>query len=144
MSKKTGHSQTAPRQGRHPTAAAGAKMSDIATIAGVSAMTVSRALRNPGIVTPATLKRIRSAIKSAGYIPNRAAGALASNRSNIIGLIVPSLRNSLFVETIQGVADVLGKDFDLIIADSGYTLKGEEAAVEAFLSQRVCGIVLHN
>jgi LacI family gluconate utilization system Gnt-I transcriptional repressor len=144
MSKKIDRSRAKQSQPRHSANSLGPKMSDVATIAGVSAMTVSRALRNPDIVTPATLKRIRSAIKSAGYIPNRAAGALASNRSNIIGLIVPSLRNSLFVETIQGVADVLAKDFDLIIADSGYTLKGEEAAVEAFLSQRVCGIVLHN
>ncbi|MEJ1976503.1 MAG: substrate-binding domain-containing protein [Acetobacteraceae bacterium] len=42
------------------------------------------------------------------------------------------------------MADILGPAFDLMIADSGYTLKGEEAAVMAFLSQRVCGIVLHN
>lgn len=144
MSKKPGRSRAAQPKARPPASSLGAKMSDVAKLAGVSAMTVSRALRNPDVVTAATLKRIRSAIKSAGYIPNRAAGALASSRSNIVGLIVPSLRNSLFVETIQGVADGLGKDFDLILADSGYTLKGEEAAVEAFLSQRACGIVLHN
>ena len=119
-------------------------MTDVALVAGVSAMTVSRALRNPDVVTPETLKRIRAAIDKVGYLPNRVAGSLSSQRSNIVGLIVPSLRNSLFVETIQGVSDMLGATFDLMIANSGYTLRGEEAAVVAFLSQRVCGIVLHN
>jgi LacI family gluconate utilization system Gnt-I transcriptional repressor len=121
-----------------------ARMEDVAKLAGVSAMTVSRALRNPAIVIPETLKRIEQAIETTGYLPNRVAGSLSSRRTNVIGLIVPSLRNAVFVETIQGVADMLGQQFDLMIAHSGYTLKGEEAAVLAFLSQRVCGVILHN
>lgn len=119
-------------------------MSDVAQIAGVSAMTVSRALRDPSVVTPDTLKKVHAAIETIGYLPNRIAGSLSSRRARIVGLIVPSLRNSLFAETIQGVADVLGRDLDLMIANSGYTLRQEEAAVVAFLSQRVCGIILHN
>jgi LacI family gluconate utilization system Gnt-I transcriptional repressor len=122
----------------------GARMTDVANLANVSAMTVSRALRHPAVVDPETLKRIHGAIKATGYLPNRIAGSLASQRSNIVGLIVPSLRNSLFAETVKGVADTLGDAHDLLIADSGYELQGEEAAVAAFLSQRVCGIVLHN
>jgi DNA-binding LacI/PurR family transcriptional regulator len=55
-----------------------------------------------------------------------------------------NLGYAVFVETIQGVADVLSPQFDLMIAHSGYSLQGEEAAVLAFLSQRVCGIILHN
>jgi LacI family transcriptional regulator, gluconate utilization system Gnt-I transcriptional repressor len=116
----------------------------VAKLAGVSAMTVSRALRNPAIVTTDTFNRIKKAIETTGYLPNRVAGSLSSRRTNVIGLIVPSLRNAVFVETIQGVADMLGHQFDLMIAHSGYTLKGEEAAVLAFFSQRVCGIILHN
>jgi len=120
------------------------RMAEVAQLAGVSAMTVSRAMRNPASVTPATLSRIQSAVASTGYVPNRIAGSLASRRTRIVGMIVPSLRNSLFAESIQGMSDNLGAAADLLIADSGYTLKGEEAAVLAFLSQRVCGIVLHN
>lgn len=119
-------------------------MADVARLAKVSAMTVSRALRHPEIVDAETLKRIHAAIKATGYLPNRVAGSLASQHSNIVGLIVPSLRNSLFAETVKGVADTLGDAYALLIADSGYDLDGEEAAVAAFLSQRVCGIVLHN
>jgi LacI family transcriptional regulator, gluconate utilization system Gnt-I transcriptional repressor len=140
-----------PRSHAKPSAAAaalqglrGARMTDVANLAKVSAMTVSRALRHPAIVDPETLKRIHGAIKATGYLPNRIAGSLASQRSNIVGLIVPSLRNSLFAETVKGVADTLGDAYDLLIADSGYVLDREEAAVAAFLSQRVCGIVLHN
>ncbi len=122
----------------------GTRMADIAAMAAVSAMTVSRALRDPSSVTAETLRRIEAAVDATGYVPNRVAGSLASRRTNVVGLIVPSLRNSLFVETIQGVADSLGPMHDLMIADSGYALKGEEVAIRAFLAQRVCGIVLHN
>lgn len=122
----------------------GTRMADIATMAAVSSMTVSRALRDPRSVTAETLRRIEAAIDATGYVPNRVAGSLASRRTNVVGLIVPSLRNSLFVETIQGVSDILGSEHDLMIADNGYSLKGEEIAIRAFLAQRVCGIVLHN
>lgn len=122
----------------------GARMSDVAKIAGVSAMTVSRAIRAPKIVNLDTLKRIQSAIEEVGYLPNRIASSFSLQRSNIVGQILPSLRDSLFVDTIQGVADSLGKDYSLLIADSGYTLKGEEVAIEAFLGQKVSGLLLHN
>ena len=119
-------------------------MADVAAVAQVSAMTVSRALRNPKSVTAETLRRIREAIEATGYVPNQIAGSLASRRTNIVGMIVPSLRNAQFTETIKGVSDILGGGHHLMIADSGYSLKGEEVAVRAFLAQRVCGIILHN
>jgi LacI family gluconate utilization system Gnt-I transcriptional repressor len=119
-------------------------MADVAALAAVSAMTVSRALRDPASCTAETLRRIEAAIEATGYVPNRVAGSLASRRTSIVGLVVPSLRNSLFAETIQGVSDILGPDHHLMVADSGYSLKGEEAAIRAFLAHRVCGVVLHN
>ncbi|WP_234830712.1 LacI family DNA-binding transcriptional regulator [Pectobacterium carotovorum] len=53
-------------------------LQDIASHAGVGVMTVSRALREPGLVSDATQKKINDAIKTLGYVPNQAAGALAS------------------------------------------------------------------
>jgi LacI family gluconate utilization system Gnt-I transcriptional repressor len=120
------------------------RMRDVARLAGVSAMTVSRALRDPASVSADTLARITEAVARTGYLPNRLAGGLSSRRGSAVGMVVPSLRNSLFAETIQGVADILGQQHPLMIANSGYTLAGEEAAVEAFLAQRVCGVLLHN
>ena len=127
-----------------PNGRQGVRMSDVAALAAVSSMTVSRALRDPTCVNADTLRRIEAAITETGYVPNRIAGSLASRQTNVVGMIVPSLRNSLFAETIQGVSDILGAEHDLMIANSGYTLKGEEVAIRAFLAQRVCGIVLHS
>ena len=147
---ETDYSRTGPeRAGRHqgagPAAARGARMTDVARLADVSIMTVSRALRQPASSIPIHLKRIDGAIDATGYLPNRIAGSLASQRSNIVGLVVPSLRNSLSCRNRQGRRRYAEPaNFDLMIADSGYVLDGEETAVAAFLSQRVCGIVLHN
>ncbi len=122
-----------------------ARMSDVAERAKVSLMTVSRALREPDKVSEATRKRILEAVEAVGYVHNRLAGNLASNRSNVVGLIVPSIKNSLFAETIQATADVLAKaDFHLLIAESGQQAEEEERLIAAFLEQRVSGIMLHN
>ncbi|MEX0757955.1 MAG: LacI family DNA-binding transcriptional regulator, partial [Tistlia sp.] len=80
-----------------------------------------------------------------GYVPNRLAGSLASNRSNVVGLIVPSIKNSLFAETIQATAGALAEaSFHLLIAESGHDIVAEEKLIAAFVEQRVSGIVLHN
>lgn len=118
---------------------------DVARHAGVSPMTVSRALRDPAKVSAEMRRRVEDAVRQIGYLPNRIAGSLSSNRSNVVGLILPSVRNSLFANTIQGISDVLRvSGHQLMIADSGYSLGDEEEAVDAFLQQRVCGIILHN
>src|ERR1700687_4885653 len=91
-----------------------ARMSDVAKIAGVSAMTVSRAIHDPKSVTLETMNKIQQAIAASGYVPNRIARRLASQHTNIVGLVVPSLRNSLFAETIQGGGGFLGSSFALL------------------------------
>lgn len=108
-------------------------------------MTVSRALREPDKVSQEMRRRVEEAVSHTGYLPNRIAGSLSSNRSTMVGLIVPSMRNSLFANTVQGISDVLrASGHSLMIGDSGYSLDNEEEAILAFLQQRVCGMVLHN
>ncbi|MGE0422050.1 MAG: LacI family DNA-binding transcriptional regulator [Reyranellaceae bacterium] len=120
-------------------------MSDIARLAGVSPMTVSRALREPSTVSEKMRRKVEAAVREHGYLPNRIAGSLSSMRSNIVGLIVPSIRNSLYASMVQAISDVLrANGFHLMIANSGHRLDDEEALVSAFLAQRVCGLVLHN
>jgi LacI family gluconate utilization system Gnt-I transcriptional repressor len=120
-------------------------MRDVARKAGVSVMTVSRALNDPDKVSQEMRQRVRAVVEEIGYMPNRLARSLSSNRSNMIGLIVPSIRNSLFAETIKGISDVLSANrYHLMIADSGPALRDEEKAIAAFLQQRVAGLVLHN
>src|SRR5216683_1040930 len=121
------------------------KMSDIARHAGVSPMTVSRALREPGTVSEKMRRKVDAAVRQFGYLPNRIAGSLSSKRSNVVGLIVPSIRNSLYASTIQAISDVLrANGLQLMIANSGHRLEDEEALVSALLAQRVCGLILHN
>ena len=76
----------APRPGT-----CGITLSDVASLAGVSAITVSRALNTPAAVSPETLERVRSAISRSGYVPNLVAGGLASNRSRLVAALVPAV-----------------------------------------------------
>ena len=121
------------------------RMRDVAHAAGVSVMTVSRALREPEKLSEQTRRAVLETIRSVGYVPNGIAANLASNRSSVVGQIVPSIQNSLYAETLKGTADVLrAGGLHLLIADSGYSLKQEEELIGAFLEQRVSGLILHN
>ena len=64
---------------------------DVSEASGVSEMTVSRVLRNRGDVSDSTRERVLEAARSLGYVPNKIAGALASQRVNLVAVIVPSL-----------------------------------------------------
>jgi LacI family gluconate utilization system Gnt-I transcriptional repressor len=121
------------------------RMRDVAQRAGVSTMTVSRVLSDPDKVSAEVRRRVTEAVNAVGYVPNRLAGSLSSQQSKVVGLIVPSLENSLFAPTIQGISDVLRRNgYQLMIADCGYSDVDEEALITAFLSQRVAGLMLHN
>src|SRR5690606_40163706 len=78
-------------------------LSDVAREAGVSSITVSRALNDPDSVRANTRKKIEAAIDKVGYVRNMVAGSLASASSRFIPVIVPSLSNVVFVEVIQGL-----------------------------------------
>ncbi|MCC7484008.1 MAG: LacI family DNA-binding transcriptional regulator [Burkholderiales bacterium] len=120
-------------------------MRDVAAAAGVSLMTVSRALREPERLSGETRKAVLDAVRRIGYVPNRIAANLASARSSVVGQIVPSIQNSLYVDTVKGTADVLrAAGMQLMLADSGYSLEEEEALIAAFVAQRVSGLILHN
>jgi LacI family transcriptional regulator, gluconate utilization system Gnt-I transcriptional repressor len=120
-------------------------MRDVAHAAGVSLMTVSRALREPHKLSEETRKAVLDAVQKIGYVPNSIAANLASNRSSVVGQIVPSIQNSLYADTVKGTADVLRTaGLHLLIADSGYSLQEEEALIGALLAQRVAGLILHN
>jgi len=123
----------------------GISMKVVGNMAGVSAMTVSRALKNPSSVSEAVLQRIQAVIDKIGYVPNRVAGSLSSNRTTHVALVVPSLRTAIHAEMIQGISDILRQHgFQLMISDCGNSLELEEAQIRAYVAQRVCGLILHN
>jgi LacI family gluconate utilization system Gnt-I transcriptional repressor len=109
-------------------------LQQVAEAAGVTKITVSRYLREPQKVAPATAERIAQALAAHAYMPNKQAGMLASGRSRMIAAIVPSLSNSVFAETVQGLAEGLqSAGFELMLAATGYSLQREEEQVRAVL-----------
>ena len=123
----------------------GLRMTDVAAKAGVSVMTVSRALSHPNKVSEETLRRVQAAVDDVLYIPNGLAGNLSSRKSKAVGMIVPGINNSLYSNMIEAVSTTLrARGFHLMIADSGLDLENEEKAITSFLAQRVCGLILHN
>ncbi|CAN0422206.1 unnamed protein product, partial [Phaeothamnion confervicola] len=118
-------------------------MEDVARLARVSMITVSRAINQPDKVAPKTRARIEAAIARLGYVPNLTAGSLASNRSRIIGAIVPTIDNSIFAETVRGLSEKLeAAGYQLLLGQTAYRENAEESLVTAFLGRRVDGMVL--
>jgi LacI family transcriptional regulator, gluconate utilization system Gnt-I transcriptional repressor len=119
------------------------RIEDVARQAQVSAQTVSRFLRNPAQVSEGTGERIRSSIAKIGYVPNRVAGALASNRSYIVAILVPTIANPIHAAPVQALSDALRPaGYQVLVGTTGYDPTAEEEMIEAFLGRRVDGIVV--
>lgn len=118
-------------------------MADVARLAGVSSSTVSRALNEPLMVKPETVERVKAAIAKIGYTPNLLAGGLASNRSRMVALVVPTIANSIFADTVQAITDRLAQaGYQTILGLSGYDPAQERDLLQAILSRRPDGVVL--
>ncbi|MBP3126901.1 LacI family DNA-binding transcriptional regulator [Thalassospira sp. ER-Se-21-Dark] len=111
-------------------------ISDVAERAGVSTITVSRALRDPSKVSDHLRRKINDAVRKLNYVPHSHASALASTRSNVIGVIVPSLTNNVFADTLRAIYDELYQGpFQVQLGNSRYVAKDEERLVRTFLGQ---------
>ncbi len=118
-------------------------ISDVAREAGVSAMTVSRALRNPDKVSEKTLLKIKAVVDRLGYVPDPAASALAAGKTNVIGVIVPSVTNNVFSDVMRGVYEAAeGSKWQIQLGNSRYSPLEEETLVRTFLSQKPAGLIL--
>jgi LacI family transcriptional regulator, gluconate utilization system Gnt-I transcriptional repressor len=119
------------------------KMTDVAKAAGVSAMTVSRALKHDGRIAPATRQHILRIVRDMGYVPDRLAGSFSSQRSGFVALLVPSLNNPHFADTAAGLQEVLqpaGRQ--LILGATNYSKATTERIVETMLERRPEAMVL--
>lgn len=116
---------------------------DVSEAAGVSEMTVSRVLRGRGDVSDATRLRVLAAARTLGYVPNRIAGALASQRVNLIAVVIPSLANMVFPEVLAGLSEGLeGSGLQPVFGVSDYDPGREEAVLYEMLSWRPSGLVV--
>lgn len=118
-------------------------MRDVARVAEVSPSTVSLFLREPDAVSEARRQRIQRAIDSLRYVPNRMAGSLAAASTRVVGVIVPSLVNSFFAETVSALQSALmANGYQILIGHTNYDAAREEELVRTFLSWSPSAIVL--
>jgi len=116
---------------------------DVAKVAGVSPMTVSRALHRPELVTEDTREKVREAVRKTGYVSNMLAGGLASNKSRLVAIFLPTIANSIFADTVQSLMDRLTQaGYQTLLGLTGYSAEQEEKLLEAVLGRRPDGIVL--
>lgn len=116
---------------------------EVARLAAVAPITVSRALSFPESVAPATRERILDAVASLGYIPNRVAGSLSSNQTRVIGAIIPGFQGSKATDFTDGMAKVLrSRGYQLLLGGSNFSIAEEESLVIEFLARRADGIYL--
>ncbi|SLN09739.1 HTH-type transcriptional regulator GntR [Roseovarius gaetbuli] len=118
-------------------------LSQVAAAAGVSEITASRAMRGGGLVAKATADRVQAAARELNYVPNRLAGTLAGGASRQVGVILPSLSNSVFADVLKGLEDRLEEaGYQPVLGISNYDPTREERLIENLLSWRPAGIVI--
>lgn len=116
---------------------------DVARQAGVSLITASRALSNPGMVSAKTIARVQQAAEAVGYIPNLIAGGLKSRRSLMVAAVVPDIGVTQFLPTIKALTETLeAAGYHLILGQSSYDDSREEALLNAMIGRRPDGIVV--
>jgi LacI family gluconate utilization system Gnt-I transcriptional repressor len=116
---------------------------DVARLAGVSAITVSRTLNKPHVVAESTRKLVQAAVDRLGYIPNRLAGNLASTQTRTVGLVIPSLFSNVFADSVAGMTEEFGQHgYQLQLGVTDDSLDMEAKHVVWLIGQRVDGIIL--
>ncbi len=118
-------------------------IADVAKKAGVGTMTVSRTLRTPERVSQSLQDKIHQAIDELGYVPNKAAGLLASAQSNTIALVFPSLTDSLCLQFLPAFQPLMTQNgYQLLLGYCDFSLQQEERLLTTFLENRPAGVVL--
>lgn len=117
---------------------------DVARAAGISTAVVSYVVNNgPRPVSPATRERVLAAIEELGYRPNALAAALRTNRSQVIGLILPDNSNPFFAELARALEEAAFlRNYVLLLGNSTQDDLREATYVRAFLERRVDGLIL--
>jgi len=118
-------------------------LNEVARLAAVSPITASRALRGIATVAPELVEKVRAAAQSLGYVANPAARALASSQSQTVVVLVPSLTNQLFIETLEAIQGVLRtRGLEVVIGNYHYSPVEEENLLRTYLANRPRGLLL--
>ncbi|MET0520325.1 MAG: LacI family DNA-binding transcriptional regulator, partial [Burkholderiaceae bacterium] len=128
---------------RRPRASGRVTLQDVAQAAGVSPITVSRALRGERAVAAELVERVQQAVAQLGYVPDPAARALASSRSSQVAVLIPLLSNALFVDLLDAVQRALLRaGYQTLIGVTHYEPAEEEALLRSYLLHRPAGLIV--
>lgn len=134
---------TAKQPGSKGRSTRGITLVDVARLAGVAPMTVSRYLNAPDALREETRSKVQQAIAQTGYVQNRLASSLASNRSRLVAVVLPMVTNPLFSDTFQAISDRLTQaGYQVLLGVSGYRSEQEQQLLDVILSRRPDGIIL--
>jgi LacI family transcriptional regulator, gluconate utilization system Gnt-I transcriptional repressor len=119
-------------------------IADVARLAGVAPMTVSRVINSPGLVAASTAERVREAIAQLGYVPNLMAGGLSSRRSRMIAAVVPTISHPMFATLIERFTAILRQaGYQVMLSLTGYAdPAAEEELVHGLLGRRPDGLLI--
>ena len=126
-----------------PRATGRVTLADVAREAGVSPITVSRALRGERAVDAALVTRVQAAANKLGYVPDPAARALASRHSSHVAVLIPMLSNALFVDLLEAAQRTLRKaGYQTLMAVTHYDASEEEHLLREQLLHRPAGMLV--
>ncbi len=118
-------------------------MADVARLAGVSTMTVSRALKSDSVILEATRQRILAVCEELGYILDERAGALSSNQTGFISALIPSVNNAIFADLARGLTDAAAESgLQILLGYTEYSSEKEEALIGAMMRRRPEALML--
>jgi len=118
-------------------------LADVARVAGVSPITVSRVLNDPDKVKSTTQEKVKAAIRQIGYVPNMLAGGLVSSKSKLIIVLVPSIAHRVFVNTIQNFTEQMSiAGYHVVLSQTFFDNHSELEQIQTILSRRPDGVVL--
>ncbi|AMV61445.1 Sucrose operon repressor ScrR, LacI family [Pediococcus damnosus] len=118
------------------------KLSDVAKKAGVSSTTVSRVINNYGSLSEKTRAKVFSAMKELNYQPNSLARSLQGKKTQLVGVIFPSVTNPFYAELIEDLENKLfGADYKIILCNSANNSEKERSYLRMLQANQVDGII---
>jgi LacI family transcriptional regulator len=116
---------------------------DVARLAGVSTMTVSRVVNNSGYTSRETRLRVEQAVAELGYVPNAVARHLRSKRTKTLALVVSDITNPFFTTIARGVEDVAGpRGFGVMFCNTDESETEETGYLRMLIQRQVDGVLL--
>lgn len=116
---------------------------DVAKVAGVAPITVSRVINNSGYISQETKEKVEAAIIELGYVPNTLARGLRSKRTNSLALVVADITNPYFTSMARGVEDVAGSSgYSVIYCNTDESETKEDKYANILVQRQVDGVLL--